>query len=87
MKIERIKTEVKFIDIDIFEAFMYENKIYLRLPKRICTIDRYIGNGLTEEASGDFNAVLIKGHDNNDYIYLKQDTMVRKLKAELRIYE
>jgi hypothetical protein len=87
MNIKKIKAEVKFINIEIFEPFEYQGKIYLRLPVRICTVDRYIGNGLTEEAKGDFNAVLIKGHANNDYIYLKQDTMVRPLKAELKIYE
>lgn len=90
MEIKRIKTEVKFSNIEIFEPFEYQDKMYLRLPKRICRIDVHIGNGLTKEAKGDFNAVLIRdnyNNDYNDYVDLKQDTMVRKFNAKLNIYE
>lgn len=87
MEIKRIKVEVEFCEIDVFDAFEYKRRMYLKLPHLNCRVNAYIGNGLTKEVNGTFNAVGLCGPVIEDYEYFCSDTLVKPLKTELKIYE
>ena len=87
MNIERIKVEIEFAELEEFEPFEYKGDVYLRLPALTCTVQQYYGHAQFRSVKGDFNAVGMSGRAKNDYEYFKADTMVRPLKAELKIYE
>lgn len=87
MEIKHIKVEVKFCEIECFEPFEYKKHIYLRLPALTCTVQQYYGHAQFRSAKGDFNAVELTNSDLGDYEYFKADTLVRPLKAELKIYD
>lgn len=87
MNIERIKVEIEFEEVKEFEPFEHNGCIYLKLPELTCTVPQYYGHAKFRSVKGDFNAVGMSGCAEQDYEYFKADTMVRPLKAELKIYE
>lgn len=87
MKVERIKVEVEFCEIECFEPFEYKGQIYLRLPALTCTVQQYYGHAQFRSVKGDFNAVEMTNSELGDYEYFERDKLVRPLKAELKIYE
>lgn len=80
------KIEVEFRNVDEFDVFEHGGVMYLRLPRLICRVYRYIGNGLTEDVRGDFNAVALTFCAEN-YVFFAENTIVRPLKSKLKIFD
>ena len=87
MEIKRIKVEVEFRKINIFDYFEYEGEMYIRLPALTCKIPEYYGHARFRDVKGDFNSVKITNHSLGEYRYFKGDVLVKSLKTELKIYE
>lgn len=87
MEIKKIKAEVEFHDIECFEPFEHNGSIFLKLPALSCRVSEYYRHGLLRDVKGDFNAIGLSGPAIEDYKYFEADTLVRPLKAELKIYE
>lgn len=88
MEIERIKVEVEFGSLRVFDAFEYNGELYLKIPKMTYTVATLVSPYSMRHTERRYNAVKI--HKNEllaDYAEFTSAQKVRPMKAELKIYE
>lgn len=88
MEFKKIKVEVEFGSLGVFDAFEYKGELYLKIPKLTCTVATFVSPYSMRHTERRYNAVKI--HKNEllaDYAEFASTQKIRPMKAELQIYE
>lgn len=91
MEIKTVKAEVPFKEIAPLELFMYNKKVYMKIPELAGDFDCYTGGVVSSKSRRTYNAININlgnhFYTTSDYSQFVPSVMVLPLKTELTIYE